>query len=410
MKPVSVIGMGLSPRDLTETHLKQIRQADILIGGKRLLQFFEDYQVIKKEIKGNIKDIIQYIKDKMEKDTIVVLASGDPLFFGIGSLLVNAIGAENVSIYPNISSVSAAFSRIRESWSDAHVISMHGRNDDAVFFHALSEKNKIAVFTDPVRNPAWLANTLLENEITDFRLCVLEQLGTPSERVGWYDPAQAADMQFSEPNILILKRISSQSEEKKNLCFGMPDQSFEHQKGLITKAEVRAVTLSKLCLMPGHIVWDLGAGSGSVSIEAALFVKHGKIFAVEQRADRRELIRTNQKRFGVKNLEIIEAVLPKGLKDLPRPDRIFIGGGGRDLEKIIEVVSSCLMNHGIIVINTVLLSNIETALSTLRRIGFKTDIVQIQISRGQDMPWSERLEAQNPVWIISGLKNGENED
>ncbi len=274
----------------------------------------------------------------------------------------------------------------------------------------LSENNKIAVFTDPVKNPAWLANLLLENEITDFRLCVLEQLGTPSERVGWYDLAQAANMQFSEPNILILKRVASQSEKQRNLYLGMPDQSFEHQKRLITKAEVRAVTLSKLCLMPGHIVWDLGAGSGSVSVEAALFVKQGKIFAVEQRADRIEQIRTNQKRFGVKNLEVIKAVLPDGLKHLPRPDRIFIGGGGKNLEEIIEAASSCLMKDGVIVINTVLLSNIETALSTLRRIRFKTDIVQIQISRGQDMPWSERLEAQNPVWIISGLKNGENED
>ncbi len=128
MKPVSVIGMGLSHQDLTETHVKQIRHADILIGGKRLLGFFDDYQGIKKEITGNIKDIIQYIKDRMEKYAIVVLASGDPLFFGIGSVLVNALGPENVFIYPNISSVSAAFSRIREPWGDAHIISMHGRN------------------------------------------------------------------------------------------------------------------------------------------------------------------------------------------------------------------------------------------------------------------------------------------
>ena len=404
MKPVSIIGMGLSPEDLTAKHLKLIKQADILIGGKRHLDFFKDYPAVQKEITRDIKGVIRYVKSQMKIKSIVILASGDPLFFGIGSLLINSLGPENVVIYPNISSVAAAFSRIRESWHDVHVMSMHGRNNKQELFESLAEKDKIAIFTDSDNNPAWIANLLLEKKIIDFNMCVLEQLNTPSERVNWYNLARAAEMEFAEPNLVVLKRIPSQFEKIRNLYVGMPDNWYDHQNGLITKAEVRAVTLSKLRLAPDHIMWDLGAGSGSISIEASLFVTRGKIFALEQKPDRIKQIKNNQKRFGVNNLEIIHSVLPGGLDDLPVPDRVFIGGGGRDLEKIIKSACKHLKEGGIVVINTVLIQNIKSALDTLKQIGFQTEIVQVQISRGCGMPWGERLEAQNPVWIISGKK------
>jgi precorrin-6Y C5,15-methyltransferase (decarboxylating) len=409
MKPVSVIGMGLSPKDLTAEHLKRIKEADILIGGKRHLEFFKDSPAQKKEIHKNLNEITEFIKSRMEKESVVVIASGDPLFFGIGNLLIKTLGSENVCIYPNITSLGAAFSRIKEPWHDAFVISIHGRFSENEVLSAFEQKDKIAVFTDPVKNPAWLANFLLKNSMPHFKMCVLEQLGSPSETVDWYDLHQAADKEFSDPNIVVLRRIPLSSEEgigKDELHIGMPEECYNHEKGLITKAEIRAVTLSKLCLSsPGHILWDLGAGSGSVSIEASLFIRTGKIFAVEQKPERIEQIKRNKKRFGANNLEIIQAVLPRGLENLPKPDRIFIGGGGKKLEEIIRISAGYLNPGGIVVLNTVLIQNLETALTTLKRIGFKSDVVQIQISRGKDMPWGQRLEAQNPVWIIKGIEN-----
>lgn len=405
MKPVYIIGMGLAPDDLTARHLNLIKDADILIGGKRHLKFFGDFPGSKKEITKDIKGIVKYIKCKMLKKTIVVLASGDPLFFGIGNLLINALGPENVFIYPNISTVAAAFSRIKEPWHDVCVKSLHGRQCEMEILSSLGEKDTVAVFTDPNKNPAWLANFLLEKGIDDFKICVLEQLGTPSERVDWYTLSSAADMKFSEPNIAILKRISPQTEKKRSLSIGMPEDLYDHHKGLITKAEVRAVTLSKLCLMSEHIFWDLGAGSGSIGIEASLIIKKGTIFAIEQNSDRIKQIKGNKKRFKVKNLKIMHAVLPEGLENLPKPDRIFIGGGGKNLNEIIKSASSYIKPSGIMVINTVLISNLDTALNTLKSIGFKTEFVQVQISHGRDMPWGERLEAQNPVWIISGMRD-----
>ena len=354
MKTVKIIGMGLAPKDLTAEHLKIIEEADILMGGKRLLDHFEQCSAQKKTIDKNIEGIIDFIKDRMASRSIVVLASGDPLFFGIGARLVKALGSANVVIYPNISSVSAAFARIKEPWSNIRVVSLHGRNNESVLFKALETENVVAVFTDPKNNPSRLAQRLIEEDFMNFSLCVLESLGTSEERFNWYRPDQAAGMMFAEPNLVILKRSPQDPNLTKPLFLGMPDSYYHHQQGLITKSEIRAITLSKLRLLKDHVLWDLGAGSGSVSIEASLLVPMGKIFAVEKKSARIEQIEINKNRFGVTNLEITQAVLPDGLERLPRPDRIFIGGGGRDLENIINAAVPFLKPDGLVVVNTVL--------------------------------------------------------
>ena len=182
----------------------------------------------------------------------------------------------------------------------------------------------------------------------------------------------------------------------------MPDQWYAHEEGLITKAEVRAVSLAKLRLFNDHILWDLGAGSGSVSIEASLLIKKGRIVAIEKNPERIGHIRTNCKRFKVRNIDIIQTLLPQGLASLPPPDRIFIGGGGMDLPDIIQAAVGHLKPGGIVVVNTVLIQNIARSIETLQQNRMTTDVVQIQVHRGQDMPWGQRLEAANTVWIISG--------
>ena len=323
MKTVKVIGMGLAPRDLTAEHLKIIEEAEILIGGKRLLGHFEHCSAQKKTIGKNLESIVDFIKNCMASRSVVVLASGDPLFFGIGARLIKALGGENVDIYPNISSVAAAFARIKEPWSNVQVISLHGRNNEGVLLKALEIENVVAVLTDPKNSPARLARRLIEEDCINFKMCVLESLGTTEERFNWYSLDRAAAMVFTEPNLAILKRSSKHPMGIKTLHLGVPDNYYHHQQGLITKSEVRAITLSKLRLLKDHIMWDLGAGSGSISIEASLLVPLGKVFAVERKPERIHQIEINKSRFGVKNLEIVHATLPEGLKGLPRPDRIF---------------------------------------------------------------------------------------
>ena len=404
MEPIVIIGMGLGPDDLTAGHLDIIKQADVLIAGQRLLDFFDDLPVQKKKIDKNLKEVVDFILKCMETQSIVVLASGDPLFFGIGSRIVNAVGSDNVRIYPNVSSVAAAFARIKEPWNNATVVSLHGRQNENKLFNCLQKKEFVAVFTDPRRNPAWLAQRLIEKGLVNFKLCVLESLGTPSERVNWYRPHQAAKIDFSDPSLVIIKRKPMAFDDNFQPFVGMPDDWFDHGEGLITKSEIRALTLSKLRLRSEHIVWDLGAGSGSVAVEAALLVKKGQVFAVEKKSGRINQIQSNKARFGTTNLAIIQAELPDGLAQLPPPDRIFIGGGGQNLANIIHAAAAVLNPDGIMVVNTVLLTNVNQTLETFKELGLRTHIVQVQINRGSEMPWGERLDAQNPVWIITALR------
>jgi precorrin-6B C5,15-methyltransferase / cobalt-precorrin-6B C5,C15-methyltransferase len=404
---IQVVGVGLGLQDLTAHHRDIIVRADLLIGGKRLLALFPDSPAEKKAIGKDLKEVIACIRRHMARRSIVVLASGDPLFYGIGANLVEAFGAERVVIHPNVSAAAAAFARIGQPWQEARVVSLHGKRNPGVLLELLRSEDTVAVLTDPAHDPAGLARLLLEHDLGSFRMCVLEALGTASERVGWHELRPAASMKFQEPNIVVLKRCHDSADRQRPLVLGAPDAWFDHEKGLITKAEVRAVTLSKLRLGPRHTLWDLGAGSGSVAVEAGLFITTGKILAVEKDLQRCEQIKANAKRFGVKNLRAVQATLPEGLAGLPRPHRVFIGGGGRDLPGIITAAARGLRPDGILVVNTVLLKNLEAAAETLRQLGFRTEIVQVQILRGQDMPFSTRLEALNPVWIITGVRKAQ---
>ena len=405
MKPVSIIGMGTSADDLTAKHLAVIQAADVLVGGKRLLAWFNDHPAEKKEIDKNLKEILAYIQTQRKDKQVAVLASGDPLFYGIGAYLSKTLGTEDVIIYPNISSVAVAFARIKESWHDAALISLHGRQSQQELAKAIRGHRKVAVLTDPDNNPQWLAKYIERLAVGAIRMCVLEHLGSDAERVQWMTPAQARQKSFADPNVVIIKRDEvAAADASGEVVLGAPDDWYEHQQGLITKAEVRAVTLSKLRLVDHHVLWDLGAGSGSVAIEAAMFIKTGQLYAVEKNNERIRHIEINRDKFGVPNLQVIQATLPDGLQELPDPDRIFIGGGGKHLAAIIDAAAARLTAKGIMVINTVLIKNVDVALETMGKCDLKTDLVQLQVSRGKAMPWDQRLEAQNPVWIIAGHK------
>jgi precorrin-6Y C5,15-methyltransferase (decarboxylating) len=406
MKTVAIIGMGMSPADLTDTHLKLIADAEVLVGGKRHLACFEDSTAEKKTIDRNLKELVAFIRDKMAVSAVVVLASGDPLFFGIGSYLAKNLGAENVTIYPNISAPAAAFARLKEAWQAVPVVSLHGREGRAVLLKALADHPKVVVYTDPVKNPAWVAEWLQENGFAQTRICVLEQLGMPTEAIRWFSPQEAVGERFADPNIMVISHENASDDLAGQLHLGMPEAAFDHEQGLITKAEIRSVSLAKLELKPDHVFWDLGAGSGSVSVEASLFVTRGKLFAVEKNSRRILQIEKNKDRFRVHHLDVIEAVLPEGLAALPDPDRVFIGGGGRDLEAILRTSCNRLRPRGIVVVNTVLIQSMQVAMDVLQALGFDTDLVQLQVSRGSAMPYGQRLAAENPVWIVRGRMIG----
>jgi len=401
--PVTIIGTGVSPDDLTEKQRSIIRSADVLVGGKRLLAPFEDLPCRRFVIDKNLKALGDFLEREMIDQTIVVLASGDPLFFGVGAFLVRRMGADRVKILPNVSAVATAFARLGVPWQEARVISLHGRSHTGQLLHHLSVGDTVAVYTDPSHDPEWLAALLAKNGLDDVTFTVLEQLGTPAERITRTTPEGAQSQTFSELNLVVLQP-DSKRQARPALFPGMPDDWFAHEKGLITKAEVRAVTISRLRLFDRAVFWDLGAGSGSVSIEAGQSITRGSIYAVEQHASRIAHIHENIARFGIGNIKVVEARLPDGLDELPDPDRIFIGGGGEHLGRIIRTAADRLNKNGIIVVNTVLIDNLTSARQALDDLGVDVDMVQIQVSRGKSMPYSQRFEAANPVWIITGSR------
>ena len=404
MQKVVVIGMGMSSRDLTQEQIDVIRSADVLVGGRRHLDQFEDLGMEKQVITGKVDEIIAFIRERMADRRVVVLASGDPLFFGIGERIVRDIGGQQVTFMPNISSIAAAFARIHEPWGEAKIVSLHGRDRRFELLEAMKSDGPVAVFTDARQSPAWLAQWLMARGVTQWQMAVFEQLGTAQERFGWYDLERSGRENFAQPNVVILKPKEEAFPAQKGVHLGMQDDAFEHERGLITKSEVRAVSLAKLQLKPGLTLWDLGAGSGSVGIEAAALIGAGRIIAVEQKSQRVDQIRKNARRHGVYNFEAVQAKLPDGLQALPRPDRIFIGGGGRGLADIICSAADRLAHDGRMVVNTVLMDNLGRALEAMQQSGLAASVVQVQINNGKAMPWSLRFEAHNPVWIITGVR------
>lgn len=400
MKKVYVIGMGLSARDLTSAYLEIIHSADLLIGGRRHLDHFEELDVEKRVVSGRVGEIIEAIRAAMEHRQVVVLASGDPLLFGIGARIVEGIGKDRVTVLPNISSIAAAFARIKQPWDEARLVSLHGRDRCFTLLSALKADAPVAVPTDPKQTPAWLAGWLLERGVDHVQMVVFERLGDKREAVAWYTLEAASRKNFAQPNLAILLPVNGSGGGLPFFSIGMPEAAYRHERGLITKSEVRAVTLAKLNLGPGMTMWDLGAGSGAVGIEASLLLGDGRIIAVEKKPERVEQIRANAIEFGVYNHEVVRAELPDGLTELALPDRIFVGGGGRDLAAIVRSAADHLKPGGVMVVNTVLVENLSRIVTLLEEADMETEVVQMQVSRSTPMPWSVRMEAQNPVWII----------
>ncbi len=409
---VHVIGMGLSPADLTGSHLDLIEKATVLVGGKRHLSYFEDVTAVKKEISSPISEVLDFIDQHMidqhmTDGLVVVLASGDPLFFGIGKTLINRLGTDRVVIHPNVTSMAAAFARLRLPWQDAAWVSLHGRDNMSALAKAMDEKDLLCVLTDPKNDP-WAIQKQVAGHDYAWQMWVLQNLGDEKEEIVRLDESGHGEeallyRTFAQPNVVVLKK-GDLAAPGGPLRPGTPDHWFVHEKGMITKAPVRTLTLSALELAPDHILWDLGAGSGSVGIEATLFLPEGAVHAVEKNENRAAQIRANVARFKVKNLSVMLAELPDGLEGLPAPDRVFIGGSGKTLDQVLDTVAKVLKPNGRIVVNTVLMETLHLAVTVLEEKGFDVSLTQAQISQSRNMPWGRRMEALNPVWIISAEK------
>ncbi|WP_319419083.1 precorrin-6y C5,15-methyltransferase (decarboxylating) subunit CbiE [Pleurocapsa sp. FMAR1] len=414
---IAVVGIGLDgEKGLTLNARNIVEQATILAGSKRHLNYFAEQAVEKIEL-TNLQTGLEAIAQlNLAEHNVVILASGDPLFFGLGRLLLEKFFPEQIQFYPHVSSVQLAFSRLKIPWQDAQTISVHGRSTDELVKLLKQGKEKIALLTDSHNNPAAIASLFLSLDLPlNYSFYICENLGDIAEKIHHFSSEQVVELSnlddnyFASLNVLILLRqTQNENLELNNLpLIGLPDSSFlsfSDRPSLITKKEIRLSILGELSLQPKQTVWDIGAGTGSVSIEIARLCPTSKVFAIEKTSMGSNLITKNCQRFKVDNINSINGKAPKALLDLPNPNRIFIGGSGGNLIDILNYCGQKLTEKGIIVMAFATIEHHLQAINWFNNNSWQYRLLQLQISRSMPVHHLTRFTPLNPVTLITAYR------
>ena len=403
---------------LSETARQRLAVADIVIGAGRTLELVRPHLsagATLKDMDGALGQVGGWILAAREAgQTVAALATGDPLCHGIASWLTGKLGRDGFDILPAVSTLQLAFARFKTPWQDIRIATCHSADAGEWFVGAtpahglyklmrtIARHPRIALFTGPENTPARLARALITAGYgDDTKLSVACRLLLADEQVfAGLSPAEAATMEFPQPNVALVERAA----EAPRPSFGLEDLEYiqrSPEKGLITKQEARALSLAKLRLAPDAIVWDIGAGSGSVGLECARLAPFGHVWAIEKNAGDAANALANAERFRVGNYTLCEGKAPAQLDSWPAPDAVFIGGSGGELAELISLILGRLKPGGRLVMNFVTLENLATATATLKECGATWDVVQLQASRSQPILDMHRMAAQNPVWIVS---------
>jgi precorrin-6Y C5,15-methyltransferase (decarboxylating) len=417
-EPLAVIGMGHDgPAGLSPEAHDHIARAEVLAGGVRHLAFFPEWNGEKIVFDTDLPRRIAQLRECAAQRKTVVLASGDPLFYGIGSLLVEAFPREQLLFLPHLSSVQLAFARLKMPWDDACIVSLHGRHMQTLIPALRRREDKIAVFTDARNSPAAIGAFLGEiGCATEYQAWVCEDLGGPTERITFWMPSELEHETFSPLNIVILLR--GRDAERPGRAFprgawergewlGIPDQMLRYRtrRGeLVTRREIRLLSLCYLELRSHDVFWDVGAGSGSVSIEAACFNPSIKIFAVEKDEEAYQNLEANIRTFGASSIHPITGIAPDAFGNLPDPDAVFIGGSGGRLEAILAAALERLKPGGRLVINCITLDNLARGWNWLRDHGAQPQATSVQLAHSRPLGDLHCLEPDKPLFILQARK------
>jgi len=402
MKKVRIIGAGMDPWNMPEGFNDLIYGADILVAGGRFLALFQDFKGEAIPVKGDLDKVFKRIEEEADRDReVVVLADGDPLFFGIGRRLMDFLGKDRVEFHPNVTTLQVAASLLKIPWEDIRTVSLHGRKDIRPLLRALAFSDRVGVYTGDAQGPALVARVLRDRGIETFAMTVLEDLCREGQKVREVSLEEAEKLQFSHLNFLLLRRVR---QPEIPLGLGIEDDSYVHERGMITKREIRVVALALMRVRPGNTVWDLGAGCGSVAIEASCFSREGRVYAVEKDRERAQQIGENIRRTGAYGVEVVEGTMPGCLVSLPDPDRVFLGGGLRHGQEILEPVAERLRPGGRMVVNAVLMGSLWQVKGYLETLKWPFGITQVHVARSRETSGDLRLEGLNPVFVLSAQK------
>lgn len=396
-----LVGIGMGNEKNRTVEAEQICQsADLLIGARRMLQsvktegkaVFESYKP---------DEIAAYLAEHPQYETAAVLLSGDIGFYSGAKKLYDAIerteGLEQMEIYPvsGISSVVYFCGKLGVSWEDVHLLSLHGRKQnliDAVKYH-----EKVFVLCGEKDGIPKICCKLKEYGLGDVKVTVGTDLSYEQERIVQGTAESLMKEDFAPLSVLLI----CNPDVKKRIGHGLDDDLFLRGKVPMTKSEVRSISLSKLRLHKDAVVWDVGAGTGSVSIEAASLAKDGVVYAIEKKDEAIDLLEQNKRKFGTDNLEIIKGLAPEALEGLPAPTHAFIGGSSGNLKEILEVLLE--QNPRVrVVINAIALETVAEAMQCLKSMAFTdVDIAQVSVAKGKKLGSYEMMMGQNPVYIFS---------
>ncbi|MGV9940957.1 precorrin-6y C5,15-methyltransferase (decarboxylating) subunit CbiE [Streptomyces sp. NPDC003401] len=404
-RPITVVGTGTG----TPVPAAVAAGADLVVGGRRHLDAAELPEGAERIVLGPLAPALDGIERYVARGRrVVVLASGDPGFFGIVRALAERFGADRLEVVPGVSSVATAFARLGLTWEDAVVVSAHGR-DPRTAVQVCRAHPKVAVLTGPGAGPAELG-AALARAASGRVLVVASALGDPArERVERVTPAEAAARDWGTAVSVVLCLDEARASGPVRTLAGpvrrpagwaLDEDDFAHRDSMITKFEVRALALARLGPRTGDLVWDVGSGSGSVAVECARL--GAAVSAVERSGDGVGRIRANAAAHGV-DVHVVHGEAPAVLSGLDDPDAVFVGGGGRELP---AVVGACARRaRRTVVVAMAALDRVPTARAALTEAGFAVDGVLLQSSRLAPLPGDvTRLAATNPVFLLWGSR------
>lgn len=393
---VSVIGVGTGINMMTVKAIEHIKNAQVIIGASRIIDSYKDYIETSEENIYRVYDAkkIKEIVESNRYKNIAVLVSGDTGFYSLTDSLCCVI--EDINIIPGISSVNSFFAKIKMPWQDAALLSAHGRNCNIVDF--VRRNNKTFVLTG--NNICEIANKLIQAGFDNLDVYVGSNLDSCNELIEHIKITDLINRTYDKLTVLLIINDNADASVRS----GISDDEFIRGEVPMTKSEIRSNIISKLNIKPDDVCFDIGAGTGSVTVEMALSAWNGKVIAIEKNQEGIELIKSNIKKFHIGNVQTLcgEATDVLNTNDLPVPNVAFIGGSDRHLKELISLLYD-LNPDACIVVSAIALETLQTAMNAFKVLGKETEVTQISVSKNKGIAGLNLMMANNPVYIIKGL-------
>ena len=394
---VTLIGMGSGqPENLTLQGLAALRQADLILGARRLLSVLPAGCTENCAAAYRPDEVAELLQTSGAENAVLVY-SGDTGFYSGASSMMEKLEALGVRarVLPGLSSIQLLAAALGRPWQGWNLVSAHGRTCDPV---AECMQGRPTFFlTGGSEDPATLCAQLAAEGFGDVQGVVGQCLGTPEEKLFRGSVKELAAGRFNSLSVLLVEA----EEVLPRRAPGLPDEAFERGDVPMTKQEVRAAVLAKLAVRPEDILWDVGAGTGSVSVELALAAPRGRVYAVECRPEGCALIKANREKFRTRNLVLVEGLAPAALSDLPAPDAVFIGGSKGSLAAIVDAALDKNPDARICV-SAIALETLSAAVAALTAEGRTVQVSQIAVSRAKAVGGLHLMMAQNPIYLITG--------